>query len=322
MKCEIIRDLLPTYIDELTSRESNKEIREHMETCEECRKVLEQMKREVMKEDQEGQIKDKAENKKGTKDRSLMTEINPFKKLRKRLIGFSVAVILLAVLVGGWFYFHGIGWPVDREDMEITYSYDEDTIWIEFELINGRALNVDTSYVAVITGDGYGYEGMEFTFRESLPSILDDRGEEPGHFLYGIPYERREDGTIRLMAYGSVYTLNLRSGALGQAEVKDWAYAAEQSGIGIKVEDIVYGNISEDSTFRVTNISRLQSEYTEVITCESQEDVQAVISILKDANVSCYVNPNKQIVYVSKRNTAAANLALGAAGYVPGESEQ
>ena len=312
MKCEIIRDLLPTYIDGLTSRESNKEIHEHIETCEECGKVLEQMQREVMGENQEGQ----------TKDKSLMTEINPFKKLKKRLIRISVVVILLAVLVGVWFYFHGIGWPVDREDMQITYSYDEDTIWIDFELINGRVLNVDTSYVAVITEDDYGFEGMEFTFRESLPSILDDRGEEPGHFLYGIPYERTGDGSIRLMAYGSVYTLNLRSGTLGQAEVKDWAYAAEQSGIGMKVEDIVCGNISENSAFRVINISRLQSEYTEFITCESREDIQAVISILEDANVSCYVNPNKQIVYVSKRDTAAANLALGAAGYVPDESEQ
>lgn len=312
MKCEIIRDLLPTYIDGLTSRESNKEIHEHIETCEECGKVLEQMQREVMGENQEGQ----------TKDKSLMTEINPFKKLKKRLIRISVVVILLAVLVGVWFYFHGIGWPVDREDMQITYSYDEDTIWIDFELINGRVLNVDTSYVAVITEDDYGFEGMEFTFRESLPSILDDRGEEPGHFLYGIPYERTGDGSIRLMAYGSVYTLNLRSGTLGQAEVKDWAYAAEQSGIGMKVEDIVCGNISENSAFRVINISRLQSEYTEFITCESREDVQTVVSILEDANVSYYVNPNKQIVYVSKRDTAAANLALGAAGYVPDESEQ
>lgn len=322
MKCEIIRDLLPTYIDGLTSDESNKEIHEHMENCEDCRKALEQMKREVMGENWKEQTKGEAGNKKVRNRKSEMPEFNPFKKLRKRLIGFSVVVILVAVLVGGWFYIHGIGWSVDREDIQITYSYDEDTIWIEFELTNGRVLNVDTSYIAVITEDGYGFEGMEFTFRESLPSILDDRGEAPGHFLYGIPYERTEDGTLRLMAYGSVYRLNLRSGTLGQAEMKDWAYAAEQSGIGMKVEEIVYGNISEDSTFRVTDISRFQSEYMEFITCESQEDIQTVVSILEDANVSCYVNPNKQIVYVSKRDTAAANLALGATGYVAGEAEQ
>lgn len=36
MKCEIIRDLLPSYIDELTSDESNKEIEKHIKTCNCC----------------------------------------------------------------------------------------------------------------------------------------------------------------------------------------------------------------------------------------------------------------------------------------------
>ena len=33
MKCEMIRDLLPLYIDGLTSEESNKEIDKHLKTC-------------------------------------------------------------------------------------------------------------------------------------------------------------------------------------------------------------------------------------------------------------------------------------------------
>ena len=38
MKCEIIRDLLPLYIDGLTSKESNQEIEKHLKNCEECQK--------------------------------------------------------------------------------------------------------------------------------------------------------------------------------------------------------------------------------------------------------------------------------------------
>ena len=38
MKCEIIRDLLPLYIDGLTSIESNQEIEKHLKNCEECQK--------------------------------------------------------------------------------------------------------------------------------------------------------------------------------------------------------------------------------------------------------------------------------------------
>lgn len=43
MKCEIIRDLLPLYIDECCSEESKKLVALHLESCPDCRKVLESM---------------------------------------------------------------------------------------------------------------------------------------------------------------------------------------------------------------------------------------------------------------------------------------
>lgn len=43
MKCCIAKDLLPNYIDGLTSEESSTEIRKHLESCEGCRAVYEQM---------------------------------------------------------------------------------------------------------------------------------------------------------------------------------------------------------------------------------------------------------------------------------------
>ena len=48
MKCEIIRDLLPSYIDGLTSEESNQAIEEHLEGCRECRRYLEEMRKEIV----------------------------------------------------------------------------------------------------------------------------------------------------------------------------------------------------------------------------------------------------------------------------------
>ena len=41
--CEVIRDLLPSYIDELTSETTNRVIREHLESCEDCRAVYASM---------------------------------------------------------------------------------------------------------------------------------------------------------------------------------------------------------------------------------------------------------------------------------------
>ena len=42
--CEIIRDLLPSYIDGLTSDVTNKEIEEHMKDCSACEEALQQMR--------------------------------------------------------------------------------------------------------------------------------------------------------------------------------------------------------------------------------------------------------------------------------------
>ena len=42
--CEMIQDLLPSYIDELTSDVTNREIEAHMTECQQCKNVLEQMK--------------------------------------------------------------------------------------------------------------------------------------------------------------------------------------------------------------------------------------------------------------------------------------
>lgn len=43
LECETVRDLLPLYVDHLTSEASGNSIEEHMNGCAECREVLEQM---------------------------------------------------------------------------------------------------------------------------------------------------------------------------------------------------------------------------------------------------------------------------------------
>ncbi len=44
MNCDIIKDLIPLYIDECCSDESKRIIEEHISNCEDCRKLVEDMK--------------------------------------------------------------------------------------------------------------------------------------------------------------------------------------------------------------------------------------------------------------------------------------
>lgn len=45
--CEIIMDLLPNYVEELTSGRTDQVVKEHLESCEDCRKAYEQMIEEL-----------------------------------------------------------------------------------------------------------------------------------------------------------------------------------------------------------------------------------------------------------------------------------
>ena len=45
--CKIVQDLLPNYIDKLTSKETNAYIEEHINGCKECQKILDDMQKDI-----------------------------------------------------------------------------------------------------------------------------------------------------------------------------------------------------------------------------------------------------------------------------------
>ena len=45
--CKIVQDLLPNYIENLTSEETNIFIEEHLNTCSNCKNILENMKNDL-----------------------------------------------------------------------------------------------------------------------------------------------------------------------------------------------------------------------------------------------------------------------------------
>ncbi|NLM21698.1 MAG: zf-HC2 domain-containing protein [Peptococcaceae bacterium] len=165
MKCEIIKDLLPSYIDGLTSSESNLEIEKHFNNCPQCKEIFEQMKAEI-----------KVENIEYNKEK-----IKPFKKLNRKVFkAVLITLTVCALAVASFFYFFVFGWKVNSGDMDIEYVYKDDKILFEFELTNGRVLNpwihLDEDNIDVKT----------IKFTECFSCVLDDRGEHPNKFLYGI----------------------------------------------------------------------------------------------------------------------------------------
>ena len=89
--CKIVRDLLPNYIEKLTDEVTNEFIEEHIETCEECKRALQDMNGNVEVEeiDQDNEIK-------------YLKVVN--KKVKRTIAIVSLIVIIIASCVSIYIY--------------------------------------------------------------------------------------------------------------------------------------------------------------------------------------------------------------------------
>lgn len=78
--CKIVQDLLPNYIEQLTNEESNNFIQEHLKECKECKRIFEDMQKDLSVDTKENEI----------------TKVNYIKKYNRKLK--SLKIILLIIL--------------------------------------------------------------------------------------------------------------------------------------------------------------------------------------------------------------------------------
>ena len=130
MKCEIIRDLLPLYIDGLTSKESNQEIEKHLKNCEEFQKYYQEMTGDI---DNFSVITNEE-----IEDVNLIKKIK--KKNRKKALGIFVgAFVLSGVLMGvGFHWTHGVAM---YENVILNYGVQGDTAYLTLQGKPGYELN-------------------------------------------------------------------------------------------------------------------------------------------------------------------------------------
>ena len=118
MKCEIIRDLFPSYIDGLTSEESNRAIEEHLYQCDECQEILDGMRKDMKSPELI------AANKKN---------IKPFKKMKRAVWkAVGITIVICALLLGGAGYYFSQEWSPKAEEVKETMSRDGQIITIKF----------------------------------------------------------------------------------------------------------------------------------------------------------------------------------------------
>lgn len=83
--CKIVQDLLPNYIEKLTDEETNKYIEEHINQCEECKNILENMKK--------GLKQNKTET-----NKKKVTFMKKYKN-KLKILKFIILLIILILLI-------------------------------------------------------------------------------------------------------------------------------------------------------------------------------------------------------------------------------
>ena len=68
LRCEIVQDLLPSYVDGLTSDETNEAVKDHLADCVSCRDMYERMKADEMSAEENSEVMEK--EKKEIKEKS------------------------------------------------------------------------------------------------------------------------------------------------------------------------------------------------------------------------------------------------------------
>lgn len=135
--CDVIQDLMPSYIDGILSEDSKVLVEEHMGTCQECRKMLEIMKEEQGKE--QVRIKPSAASTaergagetENTESNANAGSVAALKKIRKkflvrRVLTAAVAVILTLIAAAAGYnhwYFNEKYMTLEDSGMYVKNNY-------------------------------------------------------------------------------------------------------------------------------------------------------------------------------------------------------
>ena len=163
MKCEVVRDLLPSYIDGLTSSVTNEEIEKHLDECVICRQYYREMrgKNFGISESVPDQAGKDSGNSQTERERRVLRK---FRRIRLKWIAITCAAVV-AVLAGFlWITNLFIPLPYDQVQIEADIQEPETEV-IDFD--DGTSRTVISGGVRVAEKAGmYGFNDMDCRYRE------------------------------------------------------------------------------------------------------------------------------------------------------------
>ena len=163
--CDLIKDLLPLYADEVCSEESRKAVAEHISGCSSCRSMLEKMNKQLVV--------------------NVNNDIGTLKRIKRRIWIERIVIGLIAagvLITGGWlggFYVFNTEQTMDYEKYNLAenvYAEEdaEGNVWL---VKQGLAIESWLIYPTIRDKNGYhsGEEGFDLEEKTGIMITLKER---------------------------------------------------------------------------------------------------------------------------------------------------
>lgn len=139
LRCEIVQDLLPSYVDGLTSDETNEAIKDHLADCVSCRDMYERMKADEMSAEENSEVMEKEKK-----------EINFLKRIKqKHRLNLMLVVVILTVFFAAVYYHQTYQKGEEMSADEIDYSLQWNSNDSQLNIL-GNFKNANRGYTRLV----------------------------------------------------------------------------------------------------------------------------------------------------------------------------
>lgn len=218
-ECDITKDLLSSYIENLLNPNSKKFVEEHLAKCDSCKKDLEMMKGEILKEKWDTLDDDRI-------------EINHLKKANRIIQFFKIAFLSLLIIIvaivsaffGRYFHHHSIidkayqkveelrkldNYKLEKKEVYTDYENNTVTEYIDtYYYKDGKYKSDSGNCITYSEDDSYNKLSI-FHTEKSIDKIKNDYIEERKGRLFNIFAEintyGREEGLKDLVIKSAVF---------------------------------------------------------------------------------------------------------------------
>lgn len=193
--CDIIKDLLPLYADDVCSEESRKAVEEHINSCPDCKAELEKLRKNVTVSPQN--------------DADVIKRIKKRLRIEKLVVGIISAIVLLAGILGT------LGYLINTDKSMDVKRYDIPN--------NVYVTEHDGMLLFCVKGDAASFDFLFPTFSDINGNHLSydkayDKDKKNG---MGYTLKQRKISSIAFTDFGNLYPFAYQIGTVEKLKEKN-----------------------------------------------------------------------------------------------------